>query len=222
MPKSVFAFPFTEDEVSEVKAFSINLNDQCIRHGNDVRGHISTANVARDMDRICKALGESKLNYYGISYRTLLGMTYANIYPNNVDAFVIDGNLDPIAWTNLDCQVTNTNAIRADQGAQDTLNEFMLQCNEAQSGNCPLAPNAGEHLDAILECLKTDLITLPLDGSQFELNYAIMIANTQSALYSPLNFLTLTKLFVLLEALSPDPKAIIQLIDSISTLMRYL
>lgn len=222
MPES--SFPFTEDEVSEFEAFSINLNDQCIRRGNEVLSHTSTANVARDMDTIRKALGETKLNYYGLSYGTVLGMTYANIYPNNVGAFVIDGNIDPIAWTNLDCQVTTFNAIRSDQGALDTLNEFILQCNEAQSGNCPLAPNAGERLDAVLERLKTeqDPITLPVDGSQVELNYANMIAITHSALYSPLSFPALAELFVLLEAPNPDPEAIIQVIDSMLALMRYL
>jgi pimeloyl-ACP methyl ester carboxylesterase len=174
------------------------------------------------MDTIRKALGEMKLNYYGLSYGTFLGMTYANLYPNNVGAFVIDGNVDPVAWTNLDCQVTQTNAIRSDQGAQDTLNEFILQCNEAQSGNCPLAPNAGERLDAVLEHLKTDPITLPVDGSQVELNYANMISVTLKALYSPVNFLALAELFVLLEASSPDPEAIIQVINSMNTLMHYL
>ena len=218
MPES--SFPFTEDEVSEFEAFSINLNDQCIRRGNEILGHTSTANVAHDMDMIRKALGETKLNYVGYSYGTVLGMTYANIYPNNVGAFVIDGNVDPIGWTNLDCQVTQFNAIRSDQGAQDTLNEFILQCNEAQSGNCPLAPNAGERLDAVLEHLKTDPITLPVNGSQVELNYANVIEITLQALYSPLNFLELANGFVLLEALSSDPEAIIQVIDSISTLMR--
>jgi hypothetical protein len=149
-------------------------------------------------------------------------MTYANIYPNNVGAFVIDGNVDPIAWTNLDCQVTTYNADRSDQGARDTLNEFILQCNEAQSGNCPLAPNAGERLDVVLERLKTDPITLPVDGSQVELNYAYMIYIALEALHSPFSFLALAELFVLLEAPNPDPEAIIPVIDSVSALMPYL
>lgn len=214
MPES--AFPFTEDEISEFEACDTNLNDQCNnRSGNEIISHMSTTNVARDMDMIREALGETKLNYFGFSYGTALGMYYANMYPDNVGAFVIDGNIDPITWTNLDCQVTNGNAMHSDQGAQDTLVEFILQCNEAQSENCPLAPHAGKRLDAVLENLKTetDPITLFFDGDPFILNYANVISLTLYLLYSPLSFLTLAKLFVELEAPNPDPEAIVDVLE---------
>ena len=61
--------------------------------------HMSTANVARDMDRLRQAVGDSKLSYYGVSYGSMLGQTYANMFPDHFRALVIDGVLDPIAWT---------------------------------------------------------------------------------------------------------------------------
>src|SRR3954451_2993312 len=43
-----------------------------------VLGHTSTADVARDMDRIRDAVNDPKLTYLGFSYGTFLGATYAS------------------------------------------------------------------------------------------------------------------------------------------------
>src|SRR5260370_42424676 len=47
------------------------------------------------MDQIRKALGEAKLNYFGFSYGTLLGATYAELFPTHIRAMVLDGAIDP-------------------------------------------------------------------------------------------------------------------------------
>ena len=56
---------------------------------------MSTANNARDMDRLRVALDQSRLTYYGSSYGTYLGMVYAEMFPRNVRAMVFDGPIDP-------------------------------------------------------------------------------------------------------------------------------
>ena len=53
--------------------------------------HLGTLNVARDMDRIRKALGEKKLNYLGYSYGTSIGQMYAQLFPTRIRAMVLDG-----------------------------------------------------------------------------------------------------------------------------------
>lgn len=58
----------------------------------------STALVARDMKRIMEALGEEKLSFYGFSYGTALGATFAAMFPNLVDRFVLDGVSDAAAY----------------------------------------------------------------------------------------------------------------------------
>jgi pimeloyl-ACP methyl ester carboxylesterase len=60
-----------------------------------VGAHISTVDAARDMDVLRSALGESKLDYFGASYGTKLGTTYADLFPANVGRFVLDGAVDP-------------------------------------------------------------------------------------------------------------------------------
>jgi pimeloyl-ACP methyl ester carboxylesterase len=56
---------------------------------------IGTNNVARDMDVLRAALGERELNYLGFSYGTILGASYATLFPGRVRAMVLDGNTPP-------------------------------------------------------------------------------------------------------------------------------
>ena len=55
----------------------------------------STEQAARDIDAVRVAVGDPKLTYLGYSYGTLLGAVYAQIYPQNVRAAVLDGAIDP-------------------------------------------------------------------------------------------------------------------------------
>ncbi|MEU4686601.1 alpha/beta hydrolase [Streptomyces xinghaiensis] len=57
--------------------------------------HVSTANTARDMDRIRAALGESKISYFGGSYGTYLGAVFTTLFPGKSDRIVLDSNLGP-------------------------------------------------------------------------------------------------------------------------------
>ncbi|MEU5701856.1 alpha/beta hydrolase [Streptomyces aurantiacus] len=57
--------------------------------------HTTTANTARDMDRIRVALGAPKLSYLGYSYGTNLGAVYATMFPKRGDRIVLDSNLGP-------------------------------------------------------------------------------------------------------------------------------
>ncbi|QIK10859.1 alpha/beta hydrolase [Streptomyces sp. ID38640] len=57
--------------------------------------HTTTANTARDMDRIRAALGEPKLSYLGHSYGTYLGAVYTTMFPGRSDRVVLDSNLGP-------------------------------------------------------------------------------------------------------------------------------
>jgi pimeloyl-ACP methyl ester carboxylesterase len=57
--------------------------------------YVTTANTARDMDRIRAALGERKLSYYGISYGTYLGAVYTTLFPQHSDRILLDSNVGP-------------------------------------------------------------------------------------------------------------------------------
>ena len=58
--------------------------------------HISTADTARDLDHLRVLMGEEKLTYVGLSYGTLLGQTYANLFPDRIRAMMLNGIVDPV------------------------------------------------------------------------------------------------------------------------------
>jgi pimeloyl-ACP methyl ester carboxylesterase len=59
-----------------------------------VVAHVTTIEAARDMDVLRAALGEAQLNYFGASYGTKLGATYADLFPDKVGRLVLDGAVD--------------------------------------------------------------------------------------------------------------------------------
>jgi pimeloyl-ACP methyl ester carboxylesterase len=64
----------------------------------DVLPHVSTRNIARDMDVVRAALGEKKVSYLGVSYGSYLGAVYTQMFPDRADRVVIDSALDPDAY----------------------------------------------------------------------------------------------------------------------------
>ncbi len=74
--------------------------DRCAARNALIGAHVSTANVARDMDAVRAALGVRKVTYLGFSYGTLLGATYAALFGSHVRAIVLDGPVDPDQYLN--------------------------------------------------------------------------------------------------------------------------
>ncbi|WP_435737897.1 alpha/beta fold hydrolase [Cellulosimicrobium sp. PMB13] len=69
--------------------------------GGDLR-YFTTANTARDLDRVREALGEQKISYWGQSYGTYLGAVYSSLYPERTDRMVLEGNIDPTeVWSGV-------------------------------------------------------------------------------------------------------------------------
>jgi pimeloyl-ACP methyl ester carboxylesterase len=61
--------------------------------------HMTTEDLARDMDSIRAALGQQKISYYGVSYGTYLGQVYATMFPHRIRRLVLDSVVDPAgAW----------------------------------------------------------------------------------------------------------------------------
>ena len=97
---------------------------------------MSTADVARDMDLLRQAVGDAKITYLGFSYGSYLGNTYANMFPKNVRALVIDGVLDPRLWSSGFQIVSDRVATEAE------FVEFLRLCDEA-GPDCAFAAPEG-------------------------------------------------------------------------------
>ena len=66
-------------------------------NNGDIVEHVGTNNSARDIDAIRQALGEDTISYFGFSYGSELGATWATMFPDTVRAAVFDGARDPDA-----------------------------------------------------------------------------------------------------------------------------
>ena len=73
------------------------FSEACEKKSGDILPYISTNNTARDMDAIRAALGEERITYFGFSYGSELGATWATMFPTTVRAIVLDGATDPEA-----------------------------------------------------------------------------------------------------------------------------
>ncbi|MEU9979824.1 alpha/beta hydrolase [Streptomyces sp. NPDC050856] len=90
----------TPDTDAETAAFlrdGAEFGRGCATRAGELIAHVTTANAARDMDVVRHVLGDRKLNYFGISYGTQLGGTYAHLFPGNVGRTVLDAVTDPTA-----------------------------------------------------------------------------------------------------------------------------
>jgi len=56
---------------------------------------MTSADNARDMNSIRKALGADKISYYGFSWGSYLGQDYMTLFPKHLRRVVLDGVVDP-------------------------------------------------------------------------------------------------------------------------------
>lgn len=86
--------PDSDAEWMQIDDVSRAFAEECGRKHAALLPHLGTVAVARDLDRIREALGESTLNYVGFSYGTVIGAHYADLFPRHVRALVLDGAVD--------------------------------------------------------------------------------------------------------------------------------
>lgn len=96
---------------------------RCLERSGDIVGFVDTASAAKDMDVIRAALDAPQLDYFGISYGTKLGATYAELFPDQVGQFVLDSVLPPSAET---FEVSKAQA----SGFEQSLQAWAQWCSE--------------------------------------------------------------------------------------------
>ncbi|MGW1898333.1 alpha/beta hydrolase [Streptomyces hirsutus] len=97
--ESVDSTPDTPAEEQAYLADAADFGKGCQESAGKLLAHVSTTDTARDMDRIRQALGDDRLNYFGISYGTELGGVYAHLFPKRVGRLTLDAVVDPSADT---------------------------------------------------------------------------------------------------------------------------
>jgi len=153
------------------------------RVGNALLEHVGTREAAQDMDVLRSVLGDEKLTYLGYSYGTRLGTAYAEKFPRNVRALVLDGALDPAADPVQEL-------VRQGQGFQGAFDAYAKNC--AARSTCPLGKDPAA-ASAAFQTLVRQLITKPAKTDDPRgLGYNDAVTGTIQALYSPTLWDTLT------------------------------
>ncbi len=85
--------PTVEDAADRTALIDMahTVADGCLRGAGDELAHVGTRNVARDMDSVRAAMGDAQLSYFGVSYGTVIGQVYADLFPGRIRAMVLDG-----------------------------------------------------------------------------------------------------------------------------------
>ncbi|HEY3255438.1 MAG TPA: alpha/beta hydrolase [Polyangiaceae bacterium] len=169
-------FPYQREQMRPFFEQLRSLGPRCLGRHAAIATHMSTADAARDLDLLRQAVSDARLTYLGFSYGSQLGNTYANLFPKNVRALVIDGVLDPQQW------VTGTTIVTDRVGTARVVAEFMRLCDEAGE-DC--AFSGAEGAAARYEELANAVRKAPIDLGDFLYTYDLLIGDTTSAMYTP-------------------------------------
>ncbi|WP_345700044.1 alpha/beta fold hydrolase [Kitasatospora terrestris] len=192
--------PVTAAEIDGTLAATRDYTTACGRNAGPLIEHMSTMNVVRDLDRMRQAVGDRQLTFAGFSYGTLIGATYANMYPGKVRAVIVDGNVDP--------QLRLHNGVEYDRqragGFELALDEYLRRCAAVGAPRCAFgAGDTRAKFDAIRDHLRTSPVTLP-NGSVVTLS--TFTGEVANALYAQTRQAPLARsLQALQQVISPAP-----------------
>ncbi len=196
--------PFGSDAwIADQRTTNRAFGAACLKYTGDLLGFVDTNSAARDLDLLRAALGDKKLNYLGYSYGTLLGATYADLFPKKTGRLVLDGALDP-STTSFEVGATQA------QGFENALRAYIKDCKTGK--NCPFSGSVDAAMTDIRSLLDR-LNASPLrakDGR--ELSSSVMFTAIIFPLYSKTNWPYLSDLFT--TVMQGDPAVAFQLADS--------
>ena len=150
--------------------------------------HMSTAESAKDMNLLRRAVGSKQLNYYGNSYGTLLGATYANMFPGRVRTMVLGSNTNPAAWVARKRGTSGGRASflptflrqRSDVGSRRTLDAFLDLCGRTPRERCAFTAGSPRSTRAKFAKLLARLRHAP---SGTKPSYATLVSTVAAGLY---------------------------------------
>jgi pimeloyl-ACP methyl ester carboxylesterase len=164
--------------VAKVEADQKDYATKCAERtgkGTSMLANLGTRDVVKDMDVLRSVLGDEKLTYLGYSYGTRIGSTYAETYPANVRAMVLDGALDP-------AQDAVDELVAQGEGFQKAFDDFVAWC--VRRDDCALGQDVAAALPQF-HSLVRPLGERPIDvGDGRKLSYSDAITGVIQALYA--------------------------------------
>lgn len=166
--------PDTEADRKKIEADQTELRKGCEERNPKLIRHMSTADVAADLDRIREAVGDDKLNFLGYSYGTSIGATYAAMFPSRIRSMVLDGSVGPASTAVDEAMVQAT-------GFEHTLANFVAACDKDTS--CALHPDAAGAIASTRASLEKDPVTVKTSSGTRTLSKDLFDYGLATALY---------------------------------------
>jgi pimeloyl-ACP methyl ester carboxylesterase len=166
--------PTDDAERAQLEKDQVTLRKGCESRNPELVHHMSTADVASDLDQIRQALGDQKLNFLGYSYGTAIGATYAAMFPTTIRAMVLDGSVSPSATA---AEETMAQAM----GFERTLKNFITACNADTT--CALAPDTAGAIDAARASLQKEPVKVATASGERTLTADLFDYGLATALY---------------------------------------
>ena len=143
----------------ELQEQASTLREGCAANVDpELLGAMATDAVARDMDLVRAALGEEEIAYLGVSYGTLLGATYATLFPERVARMVLDAPVDPVLWREDPLQA----ALEQTLSAEQQLDSWLQTCRAEGAEACPFGAGDPERaFDALVARLEAQPLDVP-------------------------------------------------------------
>lgn len=151
--------------------------DKCARStgGERMLAHLGTRDTARDMDILRSVLGDDKLTFMGASYGTRLGSVYAEMFPQNVRALVLDGAVDPL-------MNTEERRIQLSEGLQASFQRFADYC--ATQAACPLGTDPARATSEAQQLLQPLVVDPLIAADGREIGFLVAGEGIVAGLYS--------------------------------------
>lgn len=174
------------EDSPEAYAFSKNHVKACADTMGEHGLYINTPQTAADMNTILDAVGQEDMVYWGFSYGTLLGQTYAGLFPERSRRVIIDGVVNQFDW------YEEIAAPESLVDAENVMEGFFSECLKAGE-NCTLstmAESADELMDKVLgfaESTSEEPLSVYINNTAYGLlDYPkILYAGIFTALYKP-------------------------------------
>lgn len=167
--------PDTPAEIAEADRMIEEFGRGCVERSGDLAAHVSTAEAARDVDIVRELLGDRRLTWFGASYGTLLGATYAELFPGRVGRMVLDAALDP-SLGQLEMSLAQA------RGFEVALRSYVGACMDR--GDCFLGGSVDEGTQRIRAFLdEVEQEPIPGDG-QRQLTVGTAVLGVWAPLYN--------------------------------------
>ena len=137
---------------------------------------VDTTTSARDMNSLRLALGVEEINYYGLSYGTVLGSVYRQLYPTHVRSMVLDGAVD----ANLSL---STDATLEAPAIQAALRHVLENCSTV--AGCTLGSDALTSYEDLSTRLAQHPLPAPGDGDDVPVTVGDLMTATLLYLSAP-------------------------------------